>query len=296
MSIFERLENIDRRLLYLLLAIVISLPLVANVPTPPAVVLPQTQGFFDTIEAQAAAQSAPGAKKKLVIVCTNFSAGTATENQTQAETVVRHLMMKKLPFALFAFNDPQGAELGGQVAEKLSGEFGYKYGENYVNWGFRPAAAIVPLMKAMVRDIPGALKKDNNGSALETLPVMNGIKTADDIGAIIELTGANSLPVWLGYFQRAAASPIPTLYGPTAVMAPEAYPLLKSGQLQGMLVGLRGASEYERLVGTPGFGTRGAGALSFAHFLILFLIALGNVGMFANRAAARKAARVGGDR
>lgn len=288
MSFFERLQSIDRRILYLLLAVVISLPLAINLPVPPAVVSPQTQKFYETLETLAAD---PARGEKMVILCANFSSSTAAETLTQTETIMRHLMKRKMKFAIFCFNDPQGRELAQQKADALQRQYGYVYGRDYVNWGFRPPGAAVNTVKAMVRDIPSALGKDYRGTRLTEIPVMQGITGVNDVSAIIEITASNSLPVWLQYYQRTGANPVPTLFACTAVMAPEAYPFFKSGQLQGMLTGLVGAIEYEGLLNERGFATRASASLSYAHALIILLIVVGNVGMFATRARARREAR-----
>jgi len=196
---------------------------------------------------------------------------------------MRHLMKRKLKFALFTITDPQGSELGQRVADKLSNQYGYVYGRDYVNWGFRPSGAAVTLLKAAVRDIPGTVQKDRRQQPIASYPVMRNIKTSEDIAAIIEVTGSNSLDIYIQYFQRAGKTPIPTLYCPTSVMAPEAFPLLSSGQLQGMTVGLKGAIEYEALLKEPGFATQASASLSYAHFLIIAMIILGNIAMFASR-------------
>ena len=69
----------------------------------------------------------------------------------------------------------------------------------------------------------------------------------------------------------------------TAVTAPEAYPVLNSGQVQGLLSGLRGAAEYEVLVGHPGTATRGMDAQSVVHFVIAGFIVVANFLYFAER-------------
>jgi hypothetical protein len=73
-------------------------------------------------------------------------------------------------------------------------------------------------------------------------------------------------------------------------MAPEAYPLLDSGQLVGMLTGMRGAAEYETLLGSrsPGFAVTAMAGQSFAHLFILGLIALGNLPILAGVLARRR--------
>jgi len=65
--------------------------------------------------------------------------------------------------------------------------------------------------------------------------------------------------------------------GTTAVAAPPFYPYVQSGQLVGLLGGLKGAAEYEGLVGATGDATRGMDAQSIVHALIVFFILLGNV-------------------
>lgn len=284
LHLLARGQNVDRRVLYLLLAFVVALPFVVPIPVPPAVVLPDTQKFYDTIEAVA---NDPVASKKLVILDTNFAAGTIAENGAQAEAIMRHLMRRKLRFAIFAYNDPQGRQLGQRLADKLSAQYGYVYGRDYVNWGYRPPDAIVPLLKAAVRDVPGTFGNDINGTALAQVPAMHDVRTVNDIGLIVEITAFPNIVNWIQYYQRTGDQPIPTLYAPTSIMAPEAFPYLKSGQLQGILVGLSGAIEYEGLIKERGFGTQASASLSLAHGLIILLILLGNAGMFAARRLAR---------
>lgn len=286
------LNNLDRRMLYLLLAVVIALPLLAPAltkPLPKPAVTGFTESYYKTIEDVAAK---PDAQKKLVILSCNFAAGTLAENLSQCEATVRHLMMKKLKFAVFGFSDPQGRELGQQVVDKLAKEYDYQYGRDYVNWGYRPAGAATALIKSAVNDLPGALGKDIKGTPLAEVECMKGIKSVNDISLICEFASAQTLPLWIQFYQRAGKNPIPTLYGPTSVMATEAVPYVESGQLQGMLIGLKGASEYELLLKKEGFASSASASLSLSHLLILVLIGLGNVGMVLERK--QRAATEGG--
>jgi hypothetical protein len=273
-------QRIDRRVLYLLLAFVVGLPFVVPISTPQAVVMPDTKRFYETIEAVA---NDPTQSQKLVIITTNYAAGTVAENGAQAEAVMRHLMRRKLKFATFAYSDPQGRQQGLALSTRLAKQYGYVYGRDFVNFGYRPPDAIVPLLKAAVRDIPGTFANDIQGTPLSQVPVMQNVRTVNDIGLIVEVSSFPNIINWIEYFQRTGEQPIPTLYCPTSIMAPEAFPYLKSGQLQGLLVGLSGAIEYEGLLGEQGFGTQASASLSLAHFLIIGLIVVGNAGMFAER-------------
>ena len=284
-NLLIRSQRIDRRVLYILLALVLSAPFLFSVPVPPTVVSPQTRSFYDTIEEIA---RDPVANKKLVILCCNYDSGTMAENETQAEAVMRHLMQHHLKFAIFDFAYPQGRELAQQFADSIEKKYNYQYGRDYVNWGYRPTGAIVPLLKSAVRDVPGTLKTDIHGSDLSSIPVMAGVKTVEDIGLIVEVTPSETLPTWLQFFQHTGKEAIPTLYCPTRVMAPQAFPFLKSGQIQGMLSGLNGTIEYEGLIHEQGFATRASASLSYSHLLIIAMIVLGNIGMFAGKHAERR--------
>jgi hypothetical protein len=71
--------------------------------------------------------------------------------------------------------------------------------------------------------------------------------------------------------------------GCTAVSAPEYYPYLQSGQLQGLLGGMAGAAEYEKARGEKGTATKGMDAQSMAHVFVAFMILLGNVVQWTKR-------------
>jgi hypothetical protein len=65
----------------------------------------------------------------------------------------------------------------------------------------------------------------------------------------------------------------------TAVMATDYYPYLSSGQLLGLVGGMKGAAEYERLLGLVGDARRGMDAQSLVHVLVVLLVVMGNVAL-----------------
>ncbi len=109
MDFFDRLQNIDRRVLYGLLAVMVSLPFLFAAPVPPPAILPQSRAFYQTIESLA---RDPARRDKLVIGSASFSSSTAAESLTQTETIIRHLMKNRLKFAILSLVDPQGRQLG----------------------------------------------------------------------------------------------------------------------------------------------------------------------------------------
>ncbi len=283
-TIWDRLQTIDRRVIYAILIGVILIPLFLpglSLPTYPS---KQSQDFYNTVE-QVAKQS----PQKIVIVDGQWSPSTRGENQWQAEAIVTHLMMRHVHFAILSFDTQNNTVMQTLVVAPLAKKYGYVYGRDYINWGYRPAAVFVPTVKSLVVDIPGTIKKDYKGTPVTDFPVMKGIKSRADVGAVIEVTPTASGDVWLGLFEQNNTPPF--LFAPTAVMAPTYYPYVDTGQIAGMLTGIKGAGDYEGLLGTHSFGTRAAGALSLVYGLIILLIIVGNVGYYAARGATRRAGK-----
>ena len=93
---------------------------------------------------------------------------------------------------------------------------------------------------------------------------------------------------WIIYAQGRYG--VPLAIGTTAVLATDWYPYLQSGQIIGLIGGLKGAAEYENLVnwkfkmeGRSLFGMkaiRNMNAVTIAELLIILFILLGNIGYF----------------
>src|ERR1051325_3533861 len=112
---------------------------------------------------------------------------------------------------------------------------------------------------------------------ISQLPIMQGVHAfgpGGQISMLIDVTGAATIDSWYQFVGPTGAK---IGLGCTAVMAPEQYPFLDSGQLSGLLTGMKGAAEYEQLVGAPGTGSTMMAGQSFAHLYIFILILLGNL-------------------
>ena len=79
--------------------------------------------------------------------------------------------------------------------------------------------------------------------------------------------------------------------GVTGVMAADFYPYLNSGQGFGLMGGLLGAAQYEKLSDNPGPAIDGMRVQVFAHVVIIAFIIIGNVGYFTERRRRAKEAR-----
>lgn len=271
MSFFERLQHIDRRIMYLLLVVSIAVPLIWKVKLP-VVVSPAVRGVYDTIEKM------PSDKIALIVVY--WGAGTYAETGPETSALMRHLFMRNKKFALLPF-DPQGSKFATDEAKKLAREYGKRYGEDWVHWGYQPISNLVPLLQSFPSDIKRTFKADVNGTPMDKIPMMRNVNDIHDIGVIADITSSGELDYWIAYVYGSYRTPM--VYGPTAIIAPEGFNALDAGQIKGMLMGMKGAAEYEKLLNSEDFATRAAGALSTSHLLIVFLIIAGNIGYLSAR-------------
>ena len=71
--------------------------------------------------------------------------------------------------------------------------------------------------------------------------------------------------------------------GNTAVQAPMMYPYLRAGQLKGLLGGMTGAAEFEKILDEKGKASTFLLAQTFAHATVIIFIIIGNLAFFSSR-------------
>ena len=278
-TIWHKMQSIDSRYIYAALIVAILIPLFCsklvylNIPSKPSI------DFYKTIENVATTEP-----NGLVIVDGWWSSSSRGENKWQTQAIITHLMMRHIRFATLSF-DTQNHTLTQDIVTALAVKYHYVYGVDYIDWGYRPQTAFQPVLKGIDTDIPGTIVHDSSGKPITSFGIMKGIKTVKDISAIIEISPTASIDTWLGLVQGVNNTPL--LYAPTAISAPKYYTYLDSGQLSGMLIGVKGAGDYESLIHQPSFGTRATGALSFVYALIILLVIVGNIGHLKLRAIAK---------
>lgn len=280
---WQRSQTIDRRIIYVILLLFILGPLFAKKFSLPIIPSKQSTDFYNTL------QQVP--TDKMILIDGQWSPSTRGENQWQTQALLIHVMQRHGKFAILSF-DPQNNTVVQGMVEALAPKYGYVEGRDYVNFGYKPFSVFAQTVQAMATNVPGALKKDRKGTKLSAMPIMDGVHTIQDFGAVVEVTASATPEAWIGLGGlRQANHQVPFLVAATAVGAPTYYPYLDAGQIQGMLTGIKGAGDYEFLLGTSTFGTRATSALSLVYLLIIGLIILGNVGYYAGRAADRRAAQ-----
>ncbi len=213
-----------------------------------------------------------------LIVSFDHEASALPEIRPLALAVLRHIFAKGhkvIGVALLA----EGTAIGYRLMDQVAQETGKTYGTDYVYLGFQPQyiAAILSMGESITTTFP----KDYLGHPSATLPMLATVRNYADIAAAVSIADGNLTTHWMEY--AGARYNLRVVAAVTAAMVTTYDPYLSSGQLYAMFGGLRGAAEYEQLLGQPGSGTRAMLAQSSAHIYIALLVILGNVVFFIAR-------------
>jgi hypothetical protein len=274
MNFFDKFLKIDRRYIFILVAIGVVIPLVF--PLGLAVtVSPPVKNVYDELE-----NLKPGTP---VLVSVDFDPSTEPELGPMTAAVLRHCFKRKLPVILMNLH-PGGPGLALAISDKVAKEMGAKEGVDYCFLGYKAGGTAVIL--SIGRDIRLSYPADYYNKPIDQIPMMKNIRSYSDIGLVVTLSGSTFPDVWVAYAHERFGAKIAA--GVTAVMAADYYPYLSTGQMIGLIGGLKGAAEYEKLIGVPGNGLKGMDAQTIIHLLIVLLIILGNIAFLLMRRQQRR--------
>ena len=265
-SIFVKLQAIDRRIIFLMIAAAIVIPTLKPLGMPVRVTK-EVKNVYDSIEALP--------PRSVVLIANDYDPASEPELYPMTLAVMRHCFKKDLRVIAMTLW-PGGPGLITRALEKASKEYGKEEGKDYVNLGFKTGGVtvIVTMGQDLKSAFPEALKSE--------MPVLEGVKTLRDIDYAVDISaGVPGLEQWIAYGSDQYGFKLGG--GSTGVMAADFYPFLASGQLDGLMGGLKGAAEYEKLIEKPSKATAGMDAQSIAHVIIIIFVILGNIAYFTTR-------------
>jgi len=263
-SFAERMLHIDRRLIFLLIGVCTLLPLLY--PVGLAIkVSPEVHGVYDYIEALP--------EGSIFLLSMDYDPASKPELYPQAVALLRHAFRKNLRVIGMTLWLP-GTGLAEQVMTKVAGEMGKVSGKDYVFLGWSPGSG--SLIINMGQDLYKAFPTDYYSQPTRELAVLKGIQTLRDVNYVVSLAaGTSGIETWYLYGKDKYKFELGG--GCTGVIAPGLYPLLRSGQINGLIGGMRGAAEYEVLIGQKERAVAGMDAQSATHFAIILLVILCNL-------------------
>jgi hypothetical protein len=286
MSFLTKMGNLDRRVIFSLIALAVIVPLIFRISFeehPTTIV----QKIFDKVE------SLPAGSK--ILLPFDYGPSTAPELEPMAFAVLRHCCEKNHKMYIMALWPTGQVQALLAIDSIIEDEFPEKvYGTDYVHLGYK--AGGYGLINTMLADLKKMYTTDVEGTAIDDIPMMRDVQTLRNFAFICNFSaGSPGLKEWVQF----AGDPgdIPVAGGCTAVSAPLLYPYYPR-QMLGMMGGLKGAAEYEAAltIGYPKYAQINQRAISImgpqaiAHLVIILLIIIGNITFFIEKKRQKKSA------
>jgi len=270
----QKLQSIDRRIVYLLFFVVTAVPFVRPVQVPMQIA-EYTKGTYEAMEALK-----PG---DFVLIDVRFSPASAGEMVPAYSSMLAHLLKKpgvrvawfvtSLSGAIYADDGIRMFEAAGKVYGKDIAQMGFLAGEETA-------------IAAVSQDIFKAFPSDSRGTKSDQLEVLKGIKNAKDFALVLNMSDGGLGPLgWVRQANMPFGTKVISLL--SQVMVPSAIPYYQAKQVVGLVSGLQGGAEYEQMLGTPGRGMASMGAQTFGHLYLVALVILANISYLVTRGASK---------
>jgi hypothetical protein len=263
-SLAQRLEFVDRRVIFAIMAVAVVTPLIFPLGLsvqPSRSVL----DFYNAVEALP-----PGST---VLVADDWDPGSIAELRTASIVVHEHLFQRGIKVIDLTLWEG-GTGIVDRTLREVASRYDVTYGEDYVWLGFK--AGQLQAMLPLCENLHNVFPTDANGTPLDQMPVTWDVHDVNDVAMILSVSaGYPGTKEWVQQIGGRFDTPMVSICA--GVSGPEYYSYYEAGQLVGLVGGLQQMAEYEMLVDRPAFATRAMDGQSIGHYTLVLLIVLGNV-------------------
>jgi hypothetical protein len=277
MDIFKALTKIPRQVIFVVIAIAVMTPLLIPFGLPIKVMSKSKQLF--------AAIDSLGPQSKPVLISVDFDPQSMPELYPMLIAILRHCFARDIKVIVMALW-PQGPGLAEMALNVIPKEFNKEYGKDFAFLGYK--FGVTAILLGMGDNIKSVFPVDYYATPLDSIEITADLQNYDNLSLIITLSaGDPGWRAWLLYAQARYSARVGI--GVTAVSAADVYPYVETGQVIGLLAGMKGASEYEILVHQHNYSkgkrvaVQGMDAQSLGHLVIMVFIIIGNIGYFVMR-------------
>jgi hypothetical protein len=313
----DRLQSLPKGVLYLILIVVMSIPLVfmkgCKVPG-------KTEE--STVDLFYKLMTLP--EGSTVLLSSDWTNSTAGESAGQFDSLMRILMRRNIKVCIFTSADPQAPQVARDELmvlneeRKKEGDKPYEQWNDYLILGYFPnAEGTLNAIRSNVRKAFEGKKKLPPGETVPRdvflSPVLQNIKRVEDFQMVLVITASKTSNITIERLSDKLSADGKLGMMVTGVMGPETQVYYASGQLVGLSKGLKGVFELEQMMGkglnnpdfataeirsekykdTPiqgfpgkqneGKGTKYYPTLHFALGLLILAVIIGNIGMAMSR-------------
>lgn len=276
LGFLERLMSLDRRWIYLLVAVAVAVPVLRPIGLPVRVSA-ETRDFFAQLESLEAGD--------VIVFSFDYDPDTSAELDPMSSVVWDYCFSRGIRIVALTLY-PGGVGVAEDIMDAAAAKYGKEYGVDYVFLGFNTDWS--GTMLRMGESFRLTYPTDQYGRPTAELPLLDAADRYADTPLLISISSSSYAEYWAIWAGGKFGQKIVT--GNTAVQAVLVYPYYQAGQILGFLGGLKGAAELETLAGLPGDATRGMDSQNTGHAIIVAFILLGNLAYFAQRLRIRRAA------
>jgi hypothetical protein len=277
MTLWDKLDSIQPRYLYGVTFALCAIIMLSNLPPAvPAETSWWIKKCYDLVESLK-----PG---DVVIIWHDNSPAPYIAHMAGGVAMINHMIMrgiKTIHVGLYPESVIMNKIMTLPQVRTTMEKYGYEYGKDYVNLGYiagreAGAAAFYANLKIVTTDI--------YGTPVDQIPIMQGLKTVEDIKAVIVLSAITG-----PYHMRQAAMKYKK---PVIVIGMEGASAsyiadVEAGNMYSFIDGWSGAAQYEKLIGITGMGYAGVNGLSVLYLCIALFVIVGNVGYLAKKISRR---------
>ncbi len=282
MTVIERISSLDRRWIFLMIALSVAIPLLLPIQCD-VTISPHVEEVYRALD-----ELPEGSN---VLVSFEYGPSTLPEVHPMARAVLGFMFQRDHKVIVMCLW-PDGLFMSRDMLDEVAvGRHELEYGVDYINLGYKAGNEVV--IKSIAESFSRTFPVDTRGGMTRGYPIMQGIENLANIDFIFSLSaGYPGTVEWVQYAADPYNKPMTT--GCTAVQVTEVVPYVKSGQCRGILGGLSGAAEFEKLLVEKGHAealgvaNRGMSAQSVAHMVIVAFIVVGNMAYFVERRRQRK--------
>ncbi|HEX7880696.1 MAG TPA: hypothetical protein VF720_14870, partial [Candidatus Eisenbacteria bacterium] len=176
MNWMQRLEKLDRRIVFVIMFIAVSIPVLVRLDMP----IPSSKevdDYYDAIE------KLPDGSA--VFFPADFDPGSVAELEPMMRTSLRHLFRKDCKVVCFTLWDT-GPGIVDAIIRDEAQRAHKEYGVDYVFLGFKAGREVI--MVQIANSISGVFPQDYTGKDTKSLPLMQQVDKLTDTRLIVNIS------------------------------------------------------------------------------------------------------------
>ncbi|HHL41162.1 hypothetical protein DRO31_00780 [Candidatus Bathyarchaeota archaeon] len=269
MSVWEKLTSLPREVVMGLVIIAMLIPALSPLGLP-LMTGQMSQDWYDTIEALP--------EGSVILFDIGYGSGGYPSLGPGTIAAFHQIFENDLKLVIMA-TALEGTLMYPLVMAAVQPEsnYGAVYGEDYVFIGY--IAGTQTAMAGVLGDLHELVTNDYQGNPISGMPLMDNVGGADDFAIVAYVTTSGDVAEgWV--YQAYSQYNRDVLGGTLSMMTTSIKPYYDSGQLLGIMDGVKGAADLEFLTGHPGDAIVSSDILTFTQTLVLIFIAVGNISWF----------------